>query len=234
MQDKFEWLVKSAYRKWKTSFHKEEKIHPTEEEMVCFLEDRLSVGEKDKLKIHLLNCKICVESFVMQLKLRESQEKKVPTDLLAKVKNLARNKDELPFLEIFLKLKEDIFELINTTGDVLVGQELIPAVILRSRKIDKFKDEVTILKDFKDLRVEIKIENKPGKYFDLSVIAKDKGTSAIIKDLRITLIRDDLELASYLSESGKVIFEHINMGKYTVELSDIEAKLASILLEIKT
>ncbi len=234
MQDKFEWLVKSAYRKWKTSFHKEEKIHPTEEEMVCFLEDRLSVGEKDKLKIHLLNCKICAESFAMQLKLRESQEKKVPTDLLAKVKNLARNKDELPFLEIFLKLKEDIFELINTTGDVLVGQELIPAVILRSRKIDKFKDEVTILKDFKDLRVEIKIENKPGKYFDLSVIAKDKGTSAIIKDLRITLIRDDLELASYLSESGKVIFEHINMGKYTVELSDIEAKLASILLEIKT
>lgn len=234
MQDKFERLVKIAYGKWKTSFPKEEKIHPTEEQMACFLEDRLSLPEKENLEIHLLSCKICADNFAMQLKLREGEENKVPDDLLEKVKNLVRNEKELPFLEVFLKLKEDVFELISTTGDVLVGQELIPAVILRSRKIDKFKDEVTIFKDFKDLRVEIKIENKPGKYFDLTVIAKDKVSSGIIKDLRVTLIRDDLELASYLGESGKVIFEHINMGKYTVELSDIEAKIASILLEIKT
>jgi hypothetical protein len=55
----------------------------------------------------------------------------------------------------------------------------------------------------------------------------------LIKDLRVTLIRDDTELESYLSDSGKVVFEHVLLGKYMVEISNIENKLAMIEIDIK-
>ena len=121
----------------------------------------------------------------------------------------------------------------NTTGDILVGQEFVPAPVLRSRKAKDFKDEVTILKDFKDIRVEVKIENKVGEAFDLTVLVKEKESQKVIKDLRVTLLRGDLELESYLNDPGKVIFENVLLGKYTIEISTLESKLASVLLEIK-
>jgi hypothetical protein len=92
---------------------------------------------------------------------------------------------------------------------------------------------VTILKDFKDIRVEVKLENKGGQAFDLTVLVKDKQTHCVIKDLRVTLLKDDLELESYLTDSKKVIFEHVLAGRYTVEISNIETKIASIVLDIK-
>ena len=114
-----------------------------------------------------------------------------------------------------------------------MGREFLPAPILRSRNIKEFKDEVTILKDFKDIRVELKLENKGRQAFDLTVIVKEKETQKTIKDLRVTLLKQDLELESYLNDSGKVIFENILLGRYTVEILKLEAKLAAILIDIK-
>jgi hypothetical protein len=116
----------------------------------------------------------------------------------------------------------------------LVGQELVPAPVLRSRNIRDFKDEVTILKDFKDVRVEAKIENKLGSSFSLTVIVKEKPDLQVIKDLRITLFKGDMELESYHVDSGKVTFEHVACGSYTVAISSLTTTLASVLLDIKT
>jgi hypothetical protein len=66
------------------------------------------------------------------------------------------------------------------------------------------------------------------------VLVKEKESQKVIKDLRVTLLREDLELESYLNDFGKVVFENVLLGKYTVEISTLESKLASVLLEIKT
>lgn len=233
MQDKLEKLIKEVYKKWKEGYSDIQGLHPDEESFACFLEGRLSKKENEQIKAHLISCNSCAEAFAIQLRLREIETKDVPEELLRLLKNLMKPEDRMSILEIMLKLKEKAIDVLNTTGDVLVGQELMPAPLLRSRRIKDFKDEVTILKDFKDIRVEVKIENKGGKHFDLNVVAKEKETQKIIKDLRVTLLKDDLELESYLTDSGKVIFEHVLLGKYTVEISHFENKLASILLDIK-
>ncbi|MFZ2357439.1 MAG: hypothetical protein WAW67_06445, partial [Candidatus Omnitrophota bacterium] len=93
-------------------------------------------------------------------------------------------------------------------------------------------DEVIILKDFKDIRLEVKIENKQGESFNVTVIAKEKETQKLIKDLRITLAKDDLELESYHTETGKVIFENILLGRYSIGISRAENKLGCVLLDI--
>ena len=233
MTNRLEKLIKVVYKKWRTGQLKEHATHPDEEAWACFLEGKLSAEENKRIKIHLLSCDSCAENFSLQLKLKPTETKAVPKELLEHMKNLVAAEERIPILEIFIALKEKTLEILNTTGDILVGREFVPAPVLRSRQIKDFKDEVTILKDFKDIRVELKLENKRGQAFDLNVFVKDKQTHRVIKDLRVTLLKDDLELESYLTTSEKIIFEHVLVGKYTVEISNIETKIASILLDIR-
>lgn len=233
MPHKLEKLIQVVYKMWKADEAKIPQPHPDEEALACFLEGKLKAKENEDIKMHLIKCDSCTETLIAQIKLEKIEEKQVPKELLEHAKNLVSRQDQSSILEILLKFKEKAIEILNTTGDILVGQELVPAPLLRSRKTKDFKDEVLIFKDFKDMRVELKIENNADGSFSLTVMAKEKQTQKIIKDLRVTLLKDDLELESYLADSGKVSFEHVLLGKYTVEISSIEQKLASILLDIK-
>lgn len=232
MQDKIERLIKLVYEKCKVAQTKKEQEHPDEEALVCFLEGRLSEKEKETIREHLLSCDTCTEAFALSLK-GGLEETGVPPELFTRVQNLLVTTQTPSILEISLRFREKLLELVNTTGDILMGQELVPAAVLRSRSLKDFKDEVIILKDFQDIRVQAKIENKDGKSFNLTITVKQKQTQKIIKDLRVSLFKDNLELESYLTDSGSVIFEHVLLGKYKVEISAIENKLASILIDIK-
>ena len=234
MEEKLEQIIRAVYKKWKADQPKLSEEHPDEEALACFLEDRLPLEDKDNIVAHIISCDRCADIVAMQIRLQPTETKEVPPELIARLKGLLSTGDKASILEIALRLKEKLLEILNTTGDVLVGQELVPAPVLRSRSIKDFKDEVTILKDFQDIRVEAKIENKAGLAFDLFIVVKEKETQKVIKDLRVTLVKDDLELESYLTDSGSVTFEHILLGKYTVEISTQDGKLASILLDIKT
>jgi hypothetical protein len=233
MRDKLERLIRGGYRQWKSGNLKGKGLHPDEESLACFLEGKLSAKEREEVLAHFLSCSSCAQLLAIQAAVPESQDKEVPDLVLEAAKGLVEPGDITDILEILLKLKEAALEIINTTGDVLVGREFMPAPVLRSRKMQDFKDEVVILKDFKEIRVEVKIENKRGQAFNLTVAAKEKKTQKLIPGLRITLLKGELELESYLADSSVVSFENILLGKYTVEVSTTEDKLASILLDIK-
>jgi len=233
MPDKFEKLFKLVFKSWKLNHTQKAVEHPDEEILVSFIEGRLSEEESTLLKEHLIACEMCAEAVALNLSSGGGETREVPDELLTKVKSSLVVKNDPSILEIILQLKEKTLELINTTGDVLVGLELVPAPILRSRSIKDFKDEITILKDFQDIRIEAKIENKGGQVFNLNILIKQKQTQKTIKDLRVSLIKDNLELESYLTDSGTVIFEHVSYGKYIVEVSTVDSKVASILLDVK-
>jgi hypothetical protein len=234
MPNKLEKLIKLAYKKWRLLHNRKFTVHPDEEELACFAEGRLSLAESQSLKAHLLSCEDCAEIFATQARLKSTGNLALPAELIARIKKFVEQEASDSLLEIILRLKDKAFELIKVSGDVLVGQELVPAPVLRSRQIKDFKDEITVLKDFKDIRVEIKIENKPDQIFNLIVTVREKQASKPVKDTRITLIKDDVELESYLNDSGRVIFEHVLPGKYIIQISTAEAKIAHILLDIKT
>lgn len=159
-------------------------------------------------------------------------DEEVPKALIEKVKQLSAE-DSVSVLEVVLRLKGKLIELVNTTADVLVGQEFMPAPLLRSRKLQEFSGEITILKDFFGIRVEIKVENKQHGFFNLIITVKEKESQKIIRDLRISLLKEDEELESYITVSGPVSFEHVSAGSYAVWISGPEKKLACISLEIK-
>lgn len=232
MPKDLERLIRLVYRRWKKRHLKAEDAHPDEEIVVSFLEGKLPFEEAEELKAHLTRCEDCVEAVGLNLTSRDALDNDLPVELV----NFAREKmgvKDAPALEIVLRLKEKMLEVISATGEILLGQEMVPAAVLRSRNINEFKDEVVILKDFKDISVQIRVENKSGKYFNLNIQAKRKESKEVIKDLRITLFKEDIELESYLDDSGSVIFEHVLLGKYKVELADLEGNLASVLLDMR-
>lgn len=232
MTDKLEGLVKAVYRKWK----KREGVktpHLDEEELGSFFDGGASSEERERITGHLIACEECSLRFALSLSAESTELRELPAGLLDKVKEGSNLSDKSTGLEIFLRLKENMLEIINVTGDILMGQELIPAPILRSRNIKDFRDEVTIFKDFKDLRLEVRVENKKEKYFNVTIKAKQKQSAKALKDLRITLIREGVELESYLSDFGSVIFEHVLLGKYSLEVSSVSGKLATVVLDVK-
>lgn len=229
----FERLAKVIYREWKTAHHFTGKEHPDEETLVCFLEDKLPLPDNNLVQQHLLSCDLCAEYLSTQLKIQPHLSLDVPDSLLVKLKKLVGQDTRENLLEIFVHLKEKALEIIQTSGDVLLGQELVPAPILRSRKINEFKEEVSILKDLQQIRVLAKIQNKSAKSFNLTITVKDKQSQKIDKNLRITLIKDGLELESYVNDAGSSFFENIPPGNYTVEVSRQAQREAVIDLKVK-
>ena len=232
MPKDLEGLIRLVYRRWKYRHLKREETHPDGEALVSFLDGKLPLEEAEALKVHLIHCEDCAEIVGLNLASSDAPDNELSIGLV----NLARENfgvKELPALEIVLRLKEKMLEVLSASGEILLGQEMLPAAVLRSRNISEFKDEVVILKDFKDIRVQIKIENKSGKYFNVNIQAKSKQRKEVIKDLRVTLFKEDIELESYLNDSGVVIFEHVLLGKYKVELADLERNLASVLLDVR-
>lgn len=233
--DKLEVLIKSVYKSWQSAQKQQQQAgHPGEEALACFLEGRLSAQEVEAVKAHLISCRDCSEALSVNLGMEPLEEKELPQEVLTYIRGMLATEDRGSLLEIALQFKERAIEILRTSGDVLFGQEVVAASLLRARKIKDFRDEVIILKDFKDLRVEIRVENKSGKAFDLRISIKHKQTQKAIKDLRVTLIREDVELESYLTDSGTVSFEHVLLGKYKLEISNIDDKLATVLLDIKS
>jgi hypothetical protein len=239
MFSNFEKIVQFIYRQRK-GFRKIASLeHPDEESLACFSEAKLKPQEMEIIQKHLISCDLCAEYLSTQLKIEAHLSKEVPFALLDKVRKIISSDVGGNLFEIFIKLKEKVLEIIQTSGDVLVGQELIPAPVLRSRQINEFKEEVSILKDLREIRVMAKIQNKNTNSFNLTITVKDKWPNGqsqshkVDKNLRVTLLKDGLELESYITDSGSGLFENIPPGDYTVEITREEQKVALIDLKVK-
>lgn len=233
MRRDLEDLIREAYRHWKNGLPDAESGHPDEEAFILFIDGKLTEEENTRMKEHIVACDACSE--ILAFSVGDAvEELAVPEEIMERVRALVIPEDKALFFEIILRFKDEVIELINTSGDVLVGQELLPAPVLRSRSIKDFKDEVKILKDINDLRVEVKVEAKSGKAFNLAVVVKEKKTQKVIKNLRVSLLKAGTELESYISDAGTVVFEHVLLGDYRIDISRVDEKVASIAINIKT
>lgn len=231
MVNYFEKIAGIIYRKYRGSGALITGEHPDEESLVCFLEDKLPRPDRQVIEEHLVSCASCAEYVGSQLKMQAGPAKEVPAALLEKVRKMLPSDAEEGFFEILLKLKEKAIEIIRTSGDVLVGQELVPAPVLRSRRIKDFREEVVILKDIQSIRVEARLKNNNARSFDLAIAVMDKQSQKLIRDLRVTLLKGEIELESYASESERVIFRDIPPGVYKAEVAKAGERVA--VVEIK-
>ena len=225
-------IVKEVYRAWK-QLHPASTPHPGEEVFAAFLEGRLSAEASAKIKEHIVSCEACSLCLAAEFSSRLAASEELPLGLAEKARSqLSRHLGQYS-LVVSLRARDDCLQLLNSTGDVLVGQEFVPAAVFRSRQIQDFREGLTVLKDFKDLRAELRIVKKEDGYFAVSMSIRRKDTQEPSDGLRVTLFSDDRELESYVPVQGKVVFERVALGKHTIEISSIKERIATVSLDIK-
>jgi hypothetical protein len=232
MNGRIERLIAMAFDDWKKD-GASGRAHPGEEEIACFLEGKLGRTDADRIKEHVAVCDACAELVVAGMSIPPGEELPVPEELLARARGLAVPSVNAQVLDIVLTMKTFGFSIISTTGDVLLGQEFVPAAVLRTRDIRDFKDEIVILKDFSEIRIEVKAQSQPGLGFNLSILARNKRNQKALKDVRISLFKEGVELESRVADTGRAVFEHVYPGLYSVEISGIKEKLARVSLEVR-
>ncbi|MFA5101354.1 MAG: zf-HC2 domain-containing protein [Candidatus Omnitrophota bacterium] len=232
MSERIERFIAMAFDDWKKD-QADPASHPGEEEIACFLEGKLSKKDADRVKEHLVSCDACVQLLAADLHVYPAQEVDIPADVLERARAMVADTPAMTALEIALRVRDFGFEIVKATGDVLFGQEFIPAAILRSRHITDFKDEVAAVKDFPGARIEFRIQAGSGEGFHLVVLVKDKKTQKPLQDLRVTLFRDDIELESRITENGKAVFEHVAAGRYSIDVTGLKQAVARIVIDVR-
>ncbi len=233
MQGKFESFVRALYLSWKKDKGRDLDAHPDAEEILSFTEGKLGSRESSRIQEHLIHCDACMEKLCISFELGQVESfEDVPEGALEKAKLLSDSSFNASVLDICLQLKNGLLEIIRATGNVLIGQELIPAPVLRSRSLKEFKDNITILKDFDSVRIKTKIENRGGSGLSLYVYISYKDLQKTPDNIRASLFKGDLEVESYVAKDS-VVFEHILPGCYRIIISDGSSELAVVSLEIK-
>lgn len=220
-----------VYKMYRKRQNKENLPCPDEEMLACFSEGRLSKEDCKAMQEHLLRCERCAETLSLY-NLKIEAKRAVPEFLIEKAKDLIKEKTLQVILEIILSIKEKALEIINTTGDIILGNEVIPLPVLRSRQIRALNEEMTVVKEFQDIRINVNIEKKDKDEVKISIFLCDKNTARPLSDLRVALLKDDIELESYTIDSGKAIFDRVAFAKYELQISQRDKDLGSIKLEI--
>lgn len=223
MDNGLEGVIRNVYLAWKKARKEGSKEHPDAEDFCCLMEGHIDGNEARALKEHLIGCERCSEMFSLSL-----AAPKISSRSLYFLRN------GKAALEIAIRVKDRFLDILHTSGNILKSGGLTPQSSLRSKHRGEFKDEVVIEKDFKDIKVQVKIENKGTNYFNAVILAKRRTSLKAIRDLRIALLREGIELESRIADSGSVVFEHILLGKYNIELSARDEKIAAVILDIKT
>ncbi|MFA6384529.1 MAG: hypothetical protein WCY10_04070 [Candidatus Omnitrophota bacterium] len=231
MSGRIERFIAMAFDDWKKE-RPDPSGHPGEEEIACFLEGKPGKKDADDLRKHLISCDACVQLLAAFLHPQQAVEVDVPAAILERARAMVADGQTMPVLEIVLRARDFGFEVIKTTGDILFGREFIPAAILRSRHMADFKDEIVVVKDFPESRIEVNIHTGSGAGFRLGIFAKDKKTQQPLQNLRVTLCRDDIELESLITDMGKTVFEHVATGRYSIEVTGRNCAVARVVIDV--
>ena len=231
MDPKLEKIIKVVYRGLRQKQTSNNRDCPDEETIACFCEGKLSKEDSQGFKKHILKCERCAR-IVTLYNIDIDPQQAVPSSLLDKARDMIEG-HSFNLLEIVLSAKEKFLELISTTGDVILGNEIIPMPVLRSRQIKELKGELKVVKEFKDIRINVSIEKKDKPGVKIIALLTNKHTSIPVENLRISISKGEIELESHTAESGKVIFDNVNFGTYSLLIFQNSELLGLIKIEIR-
>jgi len=205
---------------------------PDEETLVCFSEGKLSNSESKKIQEHIISCSRCSE-VIFLYRQQPRQEREVPEFLIENVKNLIEQKTPPNILEVVLALKEKALQILRSTGDVIMDNEIIPLPVLRSRRITDFPEEIRLIKEFQGIKITIHIQKKDRDKIRVNLNLTKKIDLLPLEGLRLTLLKGTEEIESYDVIAGNVAFDNLGLGRYAIEILREGNKLGAIYVEIK-
>lgn len=209
---------------------------PGEEIIADYIEGRLSENDRSSVEAHLSDCELCLEVFLTVRAINSSKEKPnlepVPERITQTAVQQIKEQRPLSVNTVISKYKRSLRRFYTWLSEWLnitpwKGWGLSP---IRSSG-EKISDDLIILRhQFRGLETEIEIEKKGLEKADIrvSLIKDDSVTRS-----RVTLKRDEREIASKLFENNFAFFEEVPFGHYTLLFSSNGTKRGKFDFQIK-
>ena len=208
---------------------------PSEETLGGYLEHGLPSDIQTLVEGHLAQCSSCAEQIILIKRVEEDRKMiQTPRHLINRAKNLVEGGLSYSPLEIILRFKEDLCEIIRTTGDILqtAGLTPIPAVV-RGAVGDERVSITKISKVFDVASIEVNIEKINVSSFLIKVVASDVPSKKPLNDLRVSLFKEKRELESLLTQKGIVSFKDLTFNRYAIKIFKAQAVVGEILIDLR-
>jgi len=193
---------------------------PDEEILAGYLIGRLDAVTREFFEHHLTECDRCLDEFAVTRGLVRSgglaHLKPVPPEVTRKTARLVAGPPADLVLELTGKARRSLKHILSAATDLLApgmfGGRLAP--VRGERRT--FPDHVQLHKTFKEFEAEIDIEKTGNGMVQIRVLIPGGKAGAAT---RITLVRNEREVASFAVNGEPVLFEDIAYGGYVLNFS---------------
>jgi len=205
-----------------------------DEEIVDYLEDKLSDEERTRAESHLSECDACLEELMVfngiarkgGLADCDSVPEKVTQASINSIKAAEDYHSSANFLKNVKRLLSKWCDMFS--GFVPWGNMRLAPI--RGSKRVVSEDLVLIRKSFSGFNAEIEIEKTGHDRARIDVMLNEKVRT---NPIRVTLMKNEREISSYLSNGTNAVFEDIPFDHYQLLFTRNGVKLGEYLFEIK-
>jgi hypothetical protein len=203
------------------------RIHcPDEETLAIYLSGNVKGGEAQQVEAHLSKCSLCVEDMVAAYKSGAEHEiARVPQRLIEKAMGLVEEKKTL--FDLVVQLVKGSIDIIQTSGRVMP----VAVPMVRGATKPAQGNIVQVEKEVGRFRVAVELELiESGTCQVVANVTEEEGKPA--EGIRLSLSSEGREQASFLTRDGKVLFDRITPGEYSIAVSESGTPVGRIKLSL--
>lgn len=233
MNNKYDNILKELLKNKKDSVSSGQCL--PEEIFAAYLDNLLDGAEKEKVEGHLSQCKVCRQQHIVLSRVRNEAKEdallKAPWAFTGKAKQLVHQPQAKDWVEVVLKFAKDSMQVIKDSASVIQPLELAPAG-LRSDRV-KGDKTVCMKKEFNGILVSIAIEDVNNARCDIDVQITELSTGDILNGIRLNLVSEGKELASFLTVNGRSSFNNIMYKTYSLIIMKGDNIIGEIFLKLE-
>jgi len=189
---------------------------PTDEMLADYIDGRLSEEERSQVEEHLSVCNDCLEELVVANSLVRGGVRvhtdQAPVEVTERAVRLVQKSNPALSGSLSQRLRRFI-EAFRSTVSHYWGWKEWRLEPIRGSKIRVAEDVIFLRKTFRDLEAEIEVEKTAENKASIHVRLHQHGNGKIT---RVTLMRGEREISSYLANGASVLFEDIPFGHYNL------------------
>ncbi|MBM4261561.1 MAG: hypothetical protein FJ145_09030 [Deltaproteobacteria bacterium] len=206
---------------------------PDEERLTNYFAGTLPQNEKEAVESHLAACSFCSDELVNLRQIAElADQGRVPQRLIERAMALVQSpKAQESILDLVVRIVKDSIELVRTSGQWMNPAMALPAGV-RGKAQPSATTILQVEKDVGQLKVAVEVELIEAGQCQVAVGVKDSSGNPV-DNLRISLISEGREQASYLTRGGEAVFDRIPKGDYELSLARTGSPVGTIRLRME-
>ena len=204
-----------------------------DEMLACYAQGLLSAAEREAVKDLIKNDPRLKEELTVQEAICQTEDEslaEIPDDVISKAKNLVSEPFGVHIWNVAVRFSRQTLRALKSDGSP-VDCVVRDPVLSRGSKTELTKSTV-IRKGFGVFDIQMEISVKKKSVCCIVIFIKDLKKQSPMNDVRITLIKDNIELESYVTSQGRAVFEDIRDGYCLLEITAPDKPVARITLQL--